>query len=435
MNSIDGAEFTIAESHELKSRAADGEDFKVSAAELKDGFVTLTILCVNGDLTGTKHAASVQMKYQGAVIGSNYFTINVSDDFSFVSEDLDPAISVTAAGATQDATTGAWSFTVDGGEFGKGYDFATVFTGLADGDKFEIASAGKQAEGSDAANPAKRDILVSSLNADGKFKFTKRPGTNYGDAGFLVNVKRGEVVVAKSFVKIDDPIAAIEFAPFPGVFEAEWGGREKALALGAQTIDIQKAFVNAATDITIIHGCPEFFDNWSNAIVNNAAGDPILYNDGNKMVLDDYGKLFAPEDLCRGLFWFYRGLSVRLPENMAPYTDENGKEWTGGGEGYGDYVNGNDIWMGQSWEYANDPEGFYPPTAKYLGLKMDEKTGALITPDNYTGWGFRLAISCGYEYLYGCKNVTSPNGADQVGMLFFNRRVSPEGATMPLSDK
>lgn len=432
LDNIDGAVFTIAESHELKSRAMGEEDFKVSKAELVDGFVNLTVICINGDLAGTKHAASVQMNYRGAVIGSNYFTINVSSDFSFSSEDIDANVKVTVPGATFDAETNAYSFTVDGAEFGEGYDFASAFEGLAEGDKFEIAPSSKQV--GEAADMAKRNILAASLNADGKFKLTERPGTNFGAEGFLVNVKRGETVVAKTHVIINDRIAGINFEVIPVVFEAEWGGREKALELGAQRVDVQKAFANYLEDITIRHGdSDQFFEAWPNLMVADG-DDVVLYCDGTKLILDELGTKYAPAGLSRGIVWFYRGLSVRLPENMAPYTDENGKEWTAGGEGYGDYVNGNDMWMGAAEDYCSKTyEQFYPETARYLGLRVDEATCELITPDSYTGWGFRLAIGCCYEYLYGVKRINNPGG-DQVGMLFFNRRVSPAGATMPLSD-
>lgn len=435
LDNINGAEFTVAESHQLLTRAGDGDDFKVSSAELKDGFIVVKLLCINEDVKGQKHAVSIQMKMNGTVIGSNYFTVSVDNGFSFASEAIDSNIKVTAAGATLDEATNAYSFTVNGLDIAKGMDFKTVFEGLADGDFFAIAPAGKQS--GDAAD--RQAMLAKSLSSDGTFKFAERPGTSFGDTGFLVQVKRGETVVAKTYVKINDELANVAFTPFPGVFEAEWGGREKNLELGAQRIDIQKAFTNYEEDITIIHGCPEFFSNWADGQGSvEVNGVPVLYNNGAKMVLDELGQAYAPEDLCRGIFWFYRGLSIRLPEDMAPYTDEFGTEWTSGGEGYGDFVNGNDMWMGQSWDYIRDPVGFYPQTAQYLGLQMDEKTGDLITPSSYTGWGFRFAISCGYEYLYGCKNVTSGSADaqnDQVGMLFFNRRLSPEGATMPLSDK
>ncbi len=432
LDNIDGAVFTIAESHELKSRAMGEEDFKVSKAEFIDGFVNLTVICINGDLAGTKHAASVQMNYRGAVIGSNYFTINVSSDFSFSSEAIDPNVKVTAPGVAFDAETNTYSFAVDGAEFGAGYDFASVFEGLAEGDYFEVASSSKQA--GDASDMAKRNILAASLSADGKFKFAERPGTNFGSEGFLVNVKRGETVVAKTRVIINDRIAGINFGVTPAVFESEWGGREKALELGAQRVDIQKAFANYLEDITIRHGdSDKFFEAWPNLMVADG-DDVVLYCNGTKLILDDLGTKYAPADICRGIVWFYRGLSVRLPENMAPYTDENGKEWTAGGEGYGDYVNGNDMWMGTAYNFCTSAyEQFYPETARYLGLRIDEATGELVTPDSYTGWGFRMAIGCGYEYLYGVKDI-STNGGDQVGMLFFNRRVSPAGATMPLSD-
>ncbi|MBD5299506.1 MAG: hypothetical protein HDS22_06010, partial [Bacteroides sp.] len=49
-------------------------------------------------------------------------------------------------------------------------------------------------------------------------------------------------------------------------------------------------------------------------------------------------------------------------------------------------------------------------------------------------WGFRMAYAVGYEYLYGVKNITS-DGGDMLGMIFFNRRLAPEGAEMPHGDK
>lgn len=434
LSNLNGAEFSVAESHQLKTRAGDGDDFKVSGAELRDGFIVAKLLCVNNDVKLQKHAVSIQLKLGTTVIGSNYFTVEVGPDFYFKDEEIDQSITVIAEGATKDEN-GTYSFTVDGLSFAAGFDFNTAFDGLASGDKIVIAPASKQIEGSAAANETTRNILANSLNANGTFKFVERPGTNFGGEGFLVQVKRGETVVAKTYVKINDPIENVNFNIFPASFEAEWGGEETALELGAQKVDILKAFVNYETDIPTIHGGREFFEAFADGQgMAELNGEPILYNNGKAIVLDELGKKYAPEDLCRGVFYFYRGLSVRLPSDMAPYTDEFGNEWTSGGEGYGDYENGNDMWMGQSWDYVGNPSGFYPNTAKYLGLKIDEKTCELITPDNYTGWGFRLAVACGYEYLYGCKNVTC-EGGDMMGMLFFNRRVSPDNASMPKSDK
>lgn len=37
---------------------------------------------------GKMYAVSLQMKFRGTVIGSNYFNVKVADDFSAVAEDL-----------------------------------------------------------------------------------------------------------------------------------------------------------------------------------------------------------------------------------------------------------------------------------------------------------------------------------------------------------
>ena len=192
------------------------------------------------------------------------------------------------------------------------------------------------------------------------------------------------------------------------------------------------------TEFPIIHnGAEGVFQKWSEVAVEVPAGS-VMINKGGRLVLDALGQKYAPEATCHGIYWFNRGLSIRLPENLAPYTDANGKEWTSGGEGYGKeyFQNGDDMWMGQYNEFIADPVGFYAgvPTWNYFGIKVDIKTGDIIFPASYTGWGMRLAIGAGYEYLYGVKNITA-EGNDKIGMIFFNRRVSPEGAVMPVTDK
>lgn len=440
VESIDGAEFTVAESHELKSRAADGEQFKVSSAALENGLIKLNLLCLDEGLKGNKYAVSIQMKFKGAVIGSNYFTVKVSDDFSFKSEEIDPNIVATVDGATQDATTKAWSFTLDGAVLGAGYDFTTAFSGTPAGAEFRVAPASKQPEGAAAE---KQQILAASLAADGKFNFAQRPGTAFNDnetqKGFLVNIIKEEVVIGKFYVMINDELAGADFNVFDSDLEAEWGGREKCLALGAQRIDIQKALQKWETEITIVHnGLDGVLKKWENVSVVTPSGKSVLFNKGGKLALDELGEKYAPEATCHGIYWFYRGLSVRLPESMVPYTHTDGTVYeNGGGEGWGkDYfVNGDDMWMGQYNEFLTTPyDVFYPETARYLNLQIDIKTGELITPAEYTGYGFRFAIGAGYEYLYGVKNITA-NGNDKIGMLFFNRRLAPEGAKMPEGDK
>ncbi|MDE6684263.1 MAG: DUF4988 domain-containing protein, partial [Duncaniella sp.] len=349
--SLDGATFTVAESHELKARVIGEETFKVASAALENGLVKLTLLCLDSDARGSHHAVSVQMNYRGAVIGSDYFTVHVSDDFSFVSEAIDENIKVTAPGATLNPESKAWTFNVNGGDFGQGFDFATVFTGIPAGAKFRVASVSKQPGG-----PAqeKQAILAASLAEDGKFAFTKRPGSAFNDnaeqPGFLVEIINSELaVIAKTYVTITDELADANFNVFTSDLEAEWGGREKCVPLGASTIDLQAAFKNYETEFPIIHnGAEGVFQKWSEVAVEVPAGS-VMINKGGRLVLDALGQKYAPEATCHGIYWFNRGLSIRLPENLAPYTDANGKEWTSGGEGYGKeyFQNGDDMWMGQ----------------------------------------------------------------------------------------
>ena len=69
-------------------------------------------------------------------------------------------------------------------------------------------------------------------------------------------------------------------------------------------------------------------------------------------------------------------------------------------------------------------------TVASFGWKMNEKTGVLTTPADYEGWGVRIAFAAGFEYAYGMKSLCG-KGADQLGMLFINRRTAAENAKMP----
>lgn len=443
LTSLDGATFTVAESHQLKTRAADGDDFKVSGAELQDGFVVVKLICVNQEIAGQEHAVSVQLNYRGTMIGSNFFNVEVDSDFSFVSENLDGNISCNASGAAK-AEDGSWSFTLDGKALGAGDDFAKYFENVPAGSVFKVASASKQPGG---AAQEKQAILAASLSENGKFAWAARPGSSFNDnaeqQGFLVNIVKDEVTIGKFYVKINDTVANADFVVFGSDMEAEWGGRAQCLQLGAQRVDIQ-AWISAASeleepDVIVHNGRDGVINVWDDVIIADTNDDNLIVCKEGHLTMTDLGKAYAPENVCKGIYWYNRGLSIRLPESMVPYTYFDGSVYeSGGGEGWGkDYfINGDDMWMGQYNEFAADPEGFYAnyPTWNYLGLKIDMKTGDLITPDNYTGWGFRLAVGVAYEYLYGIKPIIAP-GNDKLGMIFFNRRLAPEGANMPVAEK
>ena len=438
MTDIDGAEFKVAESHKLMTRSGDGDVFKVGSAELRDGFVVLKLLCLDESVKGENHAVSIQMSYKGTVIGSDYFQVQIDRDFSFVSEDIDPSIVCSAPGAVQNGN--AWQFQLDGTVLGSGVNLAQYFN-APEGAEFRVAATSKQPGG-----PAqeKQQLLSSSLKADGSFNWSARPATAFNEneeqQGFLVNIVKDEVTVAKFYLTINDELADTNFFVFDSGMEIEYGNRTTCLALGAQRLDVQEWLSTAEEEEggLICHGGLEgVVQKWNSVAVTTPSGKSVLFTAGGHLTLDELGQAYAPESTCRGIFWFYRGLSIRLPECMAPYVDWNGEEWTSGGEGWGGkyFENGDDMWWGQYNEYINTTwEQFAAPSAVFLGLRVDEKTGELITPENYTGWGFRMAYAVGYEYLYGVKNITS-DGGDMLGMIFFNRRLAPEGAEMPHGDK
>lgn len=424
LTSLQGATFSIAESHVL-TRAADGEQFKVNGTvTLENGFLKVPIKALGEVEAGKTYAVSLQMNLRGTVIGSNYFNIKVSDDFSAVSEDLG-GVDIKSDYSPKDLDGGFKEMTIKGGDLLKLSNFKNLFSTLPDNAEFAVASQSKQPEGK---AQEKYGILNQSLARTGVWAFSQRPGTSFNDntnrPGFLVNVLADDVVKAKVYVMIKDEIAGLNFDGGLTQAEAEWGGREKNLALGAQTIDMQKTFTNYATDYPIIYnGQDTFFAKWGDYAVTTASQDNVVYNSGGKLVLGDLGKEYAAGS--RGIYWFYRGFAIYVPEALATtdgkYVATNGKSYSGG-EGY-DY----DFWLGQYNEYIDNPTGFYANVASW-GVTIDEKTGVISLPATYTGYGLRIGVGAAYEYAYGVKRIGS---ADQLGLFFFNRRLAPAGATMP----
>lgn len=427
LKNLDGATFTIAESH-VMSRAGDGEQFKVNGEVTIEGdFIKVPIKALDVE-AGKMYAVSLQLDLKGTVIGSNYFNVKISDDFTSVLEELG-GVEIKSEYSPQDLADGFKSLTVKGSTLLNDFNFKTFFTTLPDNAQFVIASASKQPVGKAQEKVA---LLKNSLNSDGTWIFSERPGTSFNDntdrPGFLVNVVANDVIKAKIYVVINDELANVDFTTngLSGIFEAEWGGREKAMPLGAQTLNFPKAITNYLTDMPIIHnGKDGFFAKWADYSISNTAGDVLIFNNGTTLEMGDLAKAYAKKS--RGIYYFFRGFAIYVPESLGnengKYIDINGKEWSAG-EGYG-----YDYWMGQYNDYASNPTSFYSNIASW-NFTMDEKTGDLKFPSTYTGYGLRVAFDGGYEYAYGVKPLHA-KGQDQMGMLFINRRVAPQGATMP----
>ena len=249
LKSLDGAQFTIAESHVL-TRAADGEQFKVSGdVTLEGDFIKVPIKALGEAEAGKNYAVSLQMNLKGTIIGSNYFTVKVSDDFSSVAEDLG-GVTIKADYSPNDLANGFKEMTIKGSDLLGTLNFKNLFSELPANAEFVVASGSKQ-PGGEAQE--KQELLSKSLKKDGTWAFSERPGTSFnGNAdrkGFLINVLANDVVKAKIYVCINDELANLDFVSgFNEEYEGEWGGRQKSLPLGAQEIDIQKTFTNWEED-------------------------------------------------------------------------------------------------------------------------------------------------------------------------------------------
>lgn len=431
---VSKASFEVLIAEELKTRAASSV-LKVENAASENGFIVLTLKGLDVE-AGKSYAVAVAMTTGGTTISSDVFTVEVAADFSFETEALGGVTIKEEYSPTAADSEGFMSMTVKGSVLLEdALNFASFFSELPEGAKFQAAPNAKQPGGK---AQEKSDLLAQSLKEDGSFAWASRPGTAFNEnaerPGFLVYVTANDQIKAKIYVVIVDELAGLEEAFFggrTGNFEAEWGAREKALELGVNEIDICKVLTEWETSFgtteSIIHnGRDTWFPFWPDYTVTTAAEDVVIFNDGGKLKMGELGEKYAKG--CRGVYWFYRGFAIYVPEALATdgkYIADDGSE-SSGAEQYGMI----DSWMGQYNEYINNPTGFYNENVRKFGWTLDEKTGILRTPENYTGYGARIAVDGGFEYAYGVYPLHG-KGSDQCGMIFFNRRVAPAGATMP----
>lgn len=420
-------EATIVDAYALTTRAAaDLLEVVEGSAKVEGNVVTVSIKACDALEAGKTYNANVRIKVGSKEYISNYFQVQVGDGFIYDNAAPQDQIDAFAAADGMNATVGedgATKLIVFNDELASmegEVDFAKYFKGLPEGAKFLIGTQTSD-EGKQAF-----DALRNSMGRDGKFSWKQRPGTAFPN-GFRVTVQNKDgQTIGKADFKYTDPLAAIDFYDngLPGNFEAEMGGNDfVALQLGAQTVDIQKAFMNYTEQIPMRHTGDAWFEAWAKYKILDADGNPLIMNDGSVLAATDVAKKYTT--MSRGIVWFYRGLTVNVPSDRFPegWDDPNGGHHDPG-EGAG-----LDWWGGQPWDYMNGAEAFYAPIAKY-GFTIDEKNGRFTTGENYTGWGMRVSFCAFFEYDYGIKAMCA-KGADQFGMLFFNRRLAPEGTTIP----
>lgn len=436
-DALSKAQITIADAREVKTRA-NSSFFKLK--DLKaDGDLIQATMKVWDATPGKIYTVAVYLSMPGTTISSNYFYVSVGDDISVVTEDLSVAPTFKGLEGAVQNEDGSWTAILPDGTgdvpaFLGSVKFQEMIT-VPGVEKLSYALAPADQQNESVRNNYSN--LSANLSADGTWNCMKRPGTTGGEEGLLILAKDADDVTrAKVYIKVIDPLADIDFQALCGVegnFEAELYGRDgRFVAPGKNELDIPTILNEWETEIPIRHSGDAFFVAYANYNVSTETTGSLVYNDGSgQLVLGDFAKKYLGG--ARGVFWYYRGFMLVVPETLATdgkYIDETGEY--GGGEGYG-----YDTWgSGNPADYVNNPNfySFRPGdefrTVASFGWKMNEKTGVLTTPNEYEGWGVRVAFAAGFEYAYGVKSLCG-KGADQLGMLFINRRAAAEDAKMP----
>lgn len=421
---IAGAEFTIAESHILNTRAADCEEFKVNGEVTLDGdFIRVPIKPLDVE-AGRQYAISLQMNYKGTVIGSNYFTVKIDDDYSFTAEELvTPSFSaaITDAKAIAD---GFYTATLPDGtgatpNFLGTFDFKDFVTVPGEtATVYELAPASKQNQNVQAHYK----ILKSSLASDGTWTLKGRPGTNCsGDdtqPGLLVYLKQDDVIKAKIYWKIVDPLAYSDFTgnlKGGGAPHMEYGtptaeglgqgeGTPIILEPGANKLDLNAVLMKG--QLALCHGnAAEFIGKYKeySAEMN---GEALAYSDGSRLIAGDIAKKYATHS--KGISWYNMQTSMVASQRRNWTMDEAAMKEFARSDCNGEIIGG--------WDGLTDDD-----MTKY-GLSISDD-GYLITTSAYGGWGLRVGYGIQFEYDYGTKNISD----GVLVYLWINRRNCAEG--------
>lgn len=419
LTNIDGAKFSIAESHVL-TRATDGEQFKVKQEEvvLEGDFIKVPIKALNVEV-GNTYAVSLQMNYKGTAIGSNYFNVQISDDFSFKAEDLVEPIF--AAEVTDGASleNGFWTATLPDSKA----DFLGTFNfnDLISLPGVELLTFSLGVMDMQNSNVQGRyDFFKSCLAEDGTWTMQGRPGTNcnkneedVNPNGLLIYVKSNDVIKAKIYWKIVDPLAGVDFM---GSLKGNCGGHlEYGDPLGTPIIvnpgenKLGLAAMLLGEQFTIQHDGGKLIGalkEWS----CEYNGATVIYASGSSFVVDEAFKNKYAK-YSQGLNWYNMQTSIAASQrqnwsNYREFTDEEKNKYNG------EIISG---WDGLPVE---DME------AKGLAITKD---GYLNTDENYGGWALRIGMGLEFEYDYG--KIAISDGV--LAYIWFNRRQCAEGVEDP----
>lgn len=391
-DNLKSAVFEIAESHELKTRAS-GTMFKVKGEVTLDGeFIKVPLQALNVE-GGKTYAVALLMTFNGTVISSNYFNVSVAEGFSFVGEAIIRPELIAEVSDYQELTDGFSTATLPDAkvDFLDEFNFKDLFTSLPDGTiEFELGDR-------DAQNNNVReryDFFKSCLSADGTWQMQGRPGTNCSapkddknPSGLLIYLKANDVIKAKIYWQIVDPIA-----------DADWDTPNKTIngaphyefnQWGTSTgkFDIQKGLYDGF-DLLHTEG---FDERWQAYQV--ADGD-ILYVDGGHLQLGDLGKKYAK--FSRGVFFL--NIQTSLANGTKEIADGTVK--------------------GSEHEVMEGKDGISLEEMAENGVSITEDGFINFEAGKYVGQGFRVGPGCRYEYAYGEKTI----GDNVLAFIWINRR-------------
>ena len=429
IDNLDGAEFTVADAREVRTRAGESL-FGVGNPTLDGDLLRLDLRGLAAERT-KNYILAVKMTVKGSSISSNYFRVHVSDDFNFDPEALEAPVFIDEVSATEVGDSYRAQLPDAVADFLGTFNFKSLYKELPAGNvTFELAPADQQ----NWQVASRYDLFKNCLASDGTWTMNTRPGTSCYDPekdGIYIYCKVNDQIKNKVFWTVNDPIRTglasfgrdddatygdIHYSPdFPESQHMEYRTMVPAGANRISFIDLwMKATPGEENDyLWFQHGDAPRAISWiqNMSITVNEPGD-IAYSDGSKIELGELGQKLARHS--RGIWLQSTQPSIvsSQRDNLTPEQKDAVKA------AYGVECNGEIIqgWDGNAFDAAGT-----------LDFGFDEPACCFTTGANYTGTAFRFGVGLRYEYDYGQIRI----GGWHTAYVFFNRRLAPEGAVDP----
>ncbi len=421
--SLDGITFGIADAREVATKAGENL-FSVNSPALVDGLLAVNLRGTGAE-AGKVYIVALKATVQGASISSNYFRVQVGDDFSFDPEALEDPVFADGISAEKvgDSYRAALPATADFlGEF----DLKSLFKELPAGDvTFELAPA----EDQNGQVASRYDFFKSCIVDGHNWKMQGRPGTSCYDPekdGIYIYAKVNDQIKSKIFWTVTDPVRTglasfsrdddptygdIHYSPdFP---EAQHMEYRTMVPAGENHINLVELFMKSKVGeendyLWFQHGdAPKAIEWIQNLSISIAEPGDLVYSDGTTLALGDLGTSLARHS--RGLWWQSTQPSIvssqrdnLTEEQKQAVKDEFGTECNG------EIIGG---WDGNAWDVHEQ-------------LGFDLTNTEFVTTSVYTGTAFRFGLGLRFEYDYGQIRI----GGWHTCYMFFNRRLAPEGA-------